>query len=145
MKNLTTAAILIFAFWLLRKFQAAKGLIFQVIGIRTEGDLLSASIILQTEVNNPTSQPINIDSIQANVLISGKKIGEIDFNTRSLLIPGKNFIDIPVKLNPLMTAGLIFDLLKEKKSFKVITLEGEITFEGITTPYDTQFNLLDNA
>jgi len=145
MKNFGYIAIVLFLLWAFKKLKAAKGLNFDIVGVRTVGDLFSAKIILDTNVNNPTEQGVYLDYIIADVNLGGKKVGKINYTQRILLQPGLNKIEIPVLLNPLVTAGIVFDAIKAKNSFKVITLEGEISFEGIKTTYSEEFELFKNA
>ena len=143
MKNLILIAVLLLLFWSFKKIYAAKGLDFEIVGIKTVGDLLSAKIILQTKVNNPTDTPVYIDYISANVLIDGKIVGKVEYNERKLLQPGINDVSIPVLLAPLTTAGVIFDIIAQRNSFKVISLEGKISFEGVETNIKHNYPLLD--
>ena len=145
MKNLSAIALLLLLFWAFRKFKAAKDLNFEIVGVRTIGDLLSAKIILETNVNNPTETPVYIDYIVADVLLSGKKVGKIEFRQKTLLQPGINKIEIPVILAPLVTAGVIFDIIAEKNTFTAITLNGVISFEGVQTSIIQKYPLLQNA
>ena len=143
MKNFILIAVLLLLFWSFKKISAAKGLDFEIVGIKTVGDLLSAKIILQTKVNNPTDTPVYIDYISANVLIDGKIVGKVEYNERKLLQPGINDVSIPVLLAPLTTAGVIFDIIAQRNSFKVISLEGKISFEGVETNIKHNYPLLD--
>jgi LEA14-like dessication related protein len=127
------------------KKKAVEKLQFEPVNVNLSGKFPSYKADLQLQITNPSSTPLSVASIFADVLFgSGKDlkvIGKIVLDKSFTITPKKqNLITIPVKLNIGQALATIITLLYQKEKPKVF-IRGTINSEGIDLPIDTEIPL----
>ena len=140
MTNLFALGLLGFGIWMfIRKSSVAKNVLFSF--EKLDADIRKQKILMTMGVYNPTSTPIEFNSVVGALLLNGKQIALVE-SFQKTTIAGIARTNILITLRPSVVGILqtIQDIVKAKlKGIKLsASFVGSANVDGITFPVETK-------
>lgn len=111
---------------------AGKRLNVKIRSLRLQ-PISSAAVIV--EIINPTSYPINFDSLTFDLSVNGSALSTLNYQKQTALRGNSSVqIALPIKLNPLETAKFAIDFAKGKFKVEQVALDGFVNSDGVAIP-----------
>jgi hypothetical protein len=130
-------------YFIIRKSNFAKNLIFSFNNIKPVGKWFQPELIITLSVQNPTNQVATIKAISGTLYLSGKAISNIsNFNQQLIQPQMESLISFSAKPGIIGIANVIKEIFTEKNrkqyNFKFI---GTANVDGVLLPIDQEFIL----
>lgn len=127
------------AYKLYTKKETAKTLNIKLRSIKLK-PISQAAVII--EIANPTNQEINLDAVNADILVNSQAISTLSYFKKTV-IPANNSIQINlgIQINPLESVKLLGDLFLNKSGLNNITIQGNASADNFTVPFSITQNL----
>ena len=124
-----------------RKLKAIDKLQFLPVNFSITGKFPTYKVNLLMQITNPTSVPLSVSSIFADVLQNGKRVGKIALDKSFNISPKKdNLITIPVDIYTGQFIATIISMIANKEKIN-LTIKGIINSEGSDINIDQEIPL----
>jgi len=140
MTNLFALGLLGFGIWMfIRKSSVAKNVLFSF--EKLDADIRKQKILMTMGVYNPTTTPIEFNSVVGALLLNGKQIALVEsFQKTTISATAKTNILITLRPSVVGILQTIQDIVKAKlKGIKLsASFVGSANVDGITFPVETK-------
>lgn len=124
-----------------RKAKAVGKLQFEPTNVNFSGKFPNYKADLELQITNPSTVPLTVNSIFADILYGDKVIGKIATNQLFSVTPKKqNLISIPIQLKLGQAVASIITSILNKEKLKVF-VKGYILSEGVDIPVNVEIPL----
>ena len=128
---------LVYGLWRLsKKAYTAQTLNIKVVGLKLS-PISAASVGLN--ITNPNADDITFNSITTDVSINDYPLSTLNYQKTFIIKPNSSqTINLPIRINPLDGAQLLFNILQNKGKVNSISLTGSVNLEGATLPVNVK-------
>jgi len=132
-------------YFIYRKSQFAKNLVFRLSDVQPDSNLKDPKIIISISVSNPTNQRATIKAITGTVYLDNKEISIVNTTTTQIIEPTSDSI-IRIVAKPQIFGILTFikKLLYKSKRDKIdrtVKFVGNVNVDGVLLPIDESIRL----
>lgn len=129
----------VIGFYLFTKANAGKKIIISYKKLKFVGPLYNPKVYVTINLQNPTNQNFNINSIDGTLFLNNEEFGYISLKDKKVLKRNTTEeIDIEIRLLALTSIKTIIDIIKKKniKNTK-LRIQGNANVDGIVVPFNT--------
>lgn len=141
---IVVAALAAAGYFVYRKMNFAKSLVFRLSDVKPDGNLKDPKIIISVAVSNPSNQKANIKAVTGTLYLDKKEISVVNTTTQQTIQPSSDsIIRVVAKPSIFGIAKLIRDLLYKSKRQKIqaeFKFVGSVNVDGVLLPIDENFN-----
>jgi LEA14-like dessication related protein len=139
------AAVAAVGYFVYRKMNFAKSLVFRLSDVKPEGSLKDPKVVISINVSNPSNQRANIKNVTGTLYLDDREISVINTATSQVIEPQTDSIlRIVAKPQVIGIILLLKDLLtksKKKKLDKVFKFVGNVNVDGVLLPINETIDL----
>jgi hypothetical protein len=139
------AAIAAVGYFIYRKSNFAKSLVFRLSDVKPDGSLKDPKVIISIVVTNPTNQTANVKAVAGTLFLDDKEISVVNTTTAQAILPQTDSIlRVVAKPQIIGIARLLKDLLYKSKRSKIketFHFVGSINVDGVLLPINETINL----
>lgn len=140
------AAVAAVGYFVYRKMNFAKSLVFRLTDIKPDGNLKDPHLVISINVSNPSNQTANIKSIVGTLYLDDRSIAVINTATTQTILPQTDSIlKVIAKPQLIGIAILIRELLYKSKRKNInprsYKFEGNVNVDGVLLPINESISL----
>jgi hypothetical protein len=139
------AAVAALGYFLYRKTNFAKNLVFRLSDVKPDGSLKDPKVIISIVVSNPSNQTANVKAVVGTLFLDDKEISIVNTTTAQAILPQTDSIlRIVAKPQIFGIARLLRDLLYKSKRSKIkekFNFIGSVNVDGVLLPINETIDL----
>lgn len=139
------AAVAAVGYFVYRKMNFAKSLVFRLSDVKPDGSLKDPKVIISINVSNPSNQRANIKAVTGTLYLDDREISVINTSTSQIIEPQTDSIlRIVAKPQIIGIALLLKDLFTKstkRKLNKVFKFVGNVNVDGVLLPINETIDL----
>jgi LEA14-like dessication related protein len=142
---IVAAALAAAGYFVYRKMNFAKSLVFRLSDVKPDGSLKDPKVIISVNVSNPSNQKANVKAVTGTLYLDDREISIINTTTFQIIEPqSDSVIRIVAKPQLIGIAMLIKDLLSKSKRNKIdktFKFIGNVNVDGVLLPINESIRL----
>jgi len=142
---IVAAALAAAGYFVYRKMNFAKSLVFRLSDVKPDGSLKDPKVIISVNVSNPSNQKANVKAVTGTLYLDNREISVINTTTFQIIEPqSDSIIRIVAKPQIIGIAFLIKDLLSKSKRNKIdktFKFIGNVNVDGVLLPINESIRL----
>lgn len=139
------AAVAAVGYFVYRKMNFAKSLVFRLSDVKPDGSLKDPKVIISVNVSNPSNQKATIKAVTGTLYLDDREISVINTQTSQIIeAQSDSVIRIVAKPQIIGIAMLIKDLLSKSKRNKIdktFKFIGNVNVDGVLLPINESIRL----
>lgn len=139
------AAVAAVGYFVYRKMNFAKNLLFRLSDVKPDGSLTNPKVIISVSVNNPSNQKATINAVSGTLYLDQREISVVNTTNTQIIAPRtESIIRIVAKPSLVGIFKLLRDVFSKEKregleyTFKFI---GNINVDGVLLPINEEYKL----